>query len=186
MLRALRRLKKSVALVSDTALLLCALCLRVSWISCSASHTLGAPFLLCLSRLTRAGTKRLGYCSSFFMGGTFGLITAPCVGPFAAGALAYVATSRNVFIGFVSMFSFGLGLSTLLVFVAVGSGMAKHLPSEGSWLSQIKYHSGFMTMMLGASFLQSLGEPKLTVVCFSICGIMWSAFTFFAPIFCAP
>ena len=80
------------------------------------------------------------------------------------------------------MFSFGLGLSTLLVFVAVGSGMAKHLPSEGSWLSQIKYHSGFMTMMLGASFLQSLGEPKLTVVCFSICGIMWSAFTLFAPL----
>ena len=40
------------------------------------------------------GSKGGGYGAALLMGLTFGIVAAPCVGPFAATALAYVASTQ--------------------------------------------------------------------------------------------
>ena len=72
----------------------------------------------------------------------FGLIVSPCVGPFAASLLVNLATTRDRVLGFFSLFIFGLGLSTILLFAAAFSGLATSLPKPGQWLTELKRHTG--------------------------------------------
>ena len=124
-----------------------------------------------------------GYCQSFTMGCTFGAVAAPCVGPFAASALAFVAQTQNVLIGLIAMFFFGLGLSSTLLVVALVSSCSTRLTaltratSGASKLVRVKHHGGFIVLLIAAAFLQNLGDAGLTARAAGAVATAWALFT---------
>ena len=125
---------------------------------------------------SRQSTGGVSPGGSFVRGLTFGLVVSPCVGPFAASVLVYVATSRDYVVGTVGLFLFGLGLSTLLLAAALASGLATRLPPPGKWLDRLKTHCGFIVLVTAAYFLSNLGDSQLTFVAMAVAFGAWALF----------
>ncbi|MBD3219729.1 hypothetical protein GF314_00680, partial [bacterium] len=88
---------------------------------------LEAPAFL-RNRLQGAGGGRAGLVGAFVAGMVAGLVASPCVGPFLAALLVWVGTTGSVFLGFWSLFIFGLGLSALLVAVGTFPSLLSSMP----------------------------------------------------------
>ena len=88
-----------------------------------------------------------GLIGAFLTGAVMGLVAAPCVGPFAASILLYVAQRGEVVTGFLALGSFGAGIGTLFLVLALG---VSELPSSGMWLIQVKKVFGYV--LIGAGY----------------------------------
>lgn len=60
-----------------------------------------------------------GAAGSIVSGVTIGFLAAPCVGPLIASLLLYVAQQRQVSQGFVLLFSYGLGMGSFFLVIAL-------------------------------------------------------------------
>ncbi len=89
------------------------------------------------NRLSSVGG--VGFRGAFVLGLVMGLIAAPCTGPFMTGMVTWIATTKNVALGAICMFSFALGLG-ILFFIA--GTFAVNLPKGGAWMMGIKWASG--------------------------------------------
>jgi thiol:disulfide interchange protein len=92
----------------------------------------------------------------------FGLIVSPCVGPFAASVLIFLGTSGDPTLGALGLFVFSLGLSTLLLVMAMSAGLAARFPAPGPWLALLKHHCAFVILVMAAVNLNNLGHRALT------------------------
>jgi thiol:disulfide interchange protein DsbD len=113
-----------------------------------------------LQRASTAGTA--GRASgAFTMGAVSGLVAAPCSAPVMAAVLTWVSTTHSAVLGFVYLFVFSLGMSTLLVAVGVSAGAVSRLPRAGTWMVWVK--KGFAIIMLGAAeyYLIKMGQLLL-------------------------
>ena len=81
----------------------------------------------------------VGFKGAFILGLVMGLVAAPCTGPFMTGMVTWIATTKNVGLGAICMFSFALGLG-ILFFIA--GTFAVNLPKGGAWMMGIKWASG--------------------------------------------
>lgn len=97
---------------------------------------------------TSAGTAGR-FSGAFIMGAVSGLVAAPCGAPIMAAVLTWVTTTKSSGLGFLYLFSFSLGMCTLLVAVGVSSGTLARLPNSGAWMSWVK--RGFGLLMLGVA-----------------------------------
>ena len=79
-----------------------------------------------------------GYIGALLIGLVAGIIAAPCVGPIVAGVLVYVAQAQDLFLGWLLLFVFALGLGVIFVVIGTFSGMASRLPSSGGWMDGVK------------------------------------------------
>lgn len=61
---------------------------------------------------------------TFLLGGSSALIASPCATPVLASILAYVATSRDPFVGAILLFTYTLGYSTPLLVIGATGGQA--------------------------------------------------------------
>lgn len=105
-----------------------------------------------------SGTK--GKASTAFgMGAASGLVAAPCSAPVMAGVLTWVGTTRNATLGFVYLFVFSLGMTTLLVVIGLFSGTITALPRSGKWMLWIK--RGFAVILFGAAEYYLIQTGKL-------------------------
>ena len=52
--------------------------------------------------------------------------------------LIFVGTSGNLMLGALGLFVFSLGLSTVLLIMALSAGLAARFPAPGPWLSMLK------------------------------------------------
>lgn len=95
---------------------------------------------------------------TFAMGAASGLVAAPCSAPVMAAVLTWVSTTRSAVLGFVYLFVFSLGMSTLLVAVGLSAGTLSRLPHAGSWMMWVK--KIFAIIMLGAAeyYLIKMGQ----------------------------
>ncbi len=95
---------------------------------------------------------------TFAMGAASGLVAAPCSAPVMAAVLTWVSTTRSAVLGFVYLFVFSLGMSTLLVAVGLSAGTLSRLPRAGSWMMWVK--KIFAIIMLGAAeyYLIKMGQ----------------------------
>ena len=96
---------------------------------------------------TAGGGGRLA--GVFVMGAMSGLVAAPCSAPVMAAVLTWVTRTKSGVLGFSYLFSFSLGMSTLLVVVGVSSGAVAKLPRAGVWMLWIK--RAFAVMMIGVA-----------------------------------
>lgn len=114
-----------------------------------------------------------GWIQVFFTGAVLGLVAAPCVGPFAASILLWVAQTQNMVLGFFSLASFGLGMGTLFLALALG---ASGLPRSGMWMVQLKKCFGYL--LIGAALFYAsplLGEEAG--------GLAWGVFWVVGAVF---
>ncbi len=118
-----------------------------------------------------------GVVGSLVLGVIAALVVSPCVGPFVAGILLYVATSGSPLLGFVVLFVFALGLGTLYVIIGTFSSAISKLPGAGEWMEQIKRFFGFVLLLMAVYFLQTLLPASYIAI---ITGLILLAYGTFA------
>lgn len=96
------------------------------------------------------------------------LVVSPCVGPFVAGILLYVATSGSPIIGFLILFVFAMGLGTLYIIIGTFSSAINKLPNSGEWMEVVKKFFGFILLMMALYFLSTIISTTLTALLASI------------------
>jgi thiol:disulfide interchange protein DsbD len=117
-------------------------------------YELQVPLFL---RQKLGGTKGGGGIGgAIVLGLVAALVVSPCVGPFVAGILLYVATSGSALIGFMVLFVFALGLGTLFVIVGSFSNAINKLPGSGGWMEQVKKFFGFILLIMALYFLRTI------------------------------
>lgn len=89
-----------------------------------------------------------GWRRDLYAGLTLGLLAAPCVGPTAFPLLAWVAQTKDAFMGFVFMSSYALGLSVLFVILAFFSS---------DWVRRFGNKSGFVKKGIGVALFVVAG-----------------------------
>lgn len=110
-----------------------------------------------LRRASEAGSKG-GVAGSFAMGAASGLVAAPCGAPVMAAVLTWVSLTKSALLGFIYLFVFSLGMTTLLVAVGLSTGLLTRLPRAGVWMVWIK--RGFALLMLAVAeyYLIKMGQ----------------------------
>lgn len=111
------------------------------------------PFVL-QNKLSSVGGK--GYLGAFAMGLVGGILIAPCTGPVLAGVLAYVATTRNVFMGASLLFIYALGIGVLFWIIAT---FAVSLPKSGKWMEAVKTIFGIALLVAALYYLENIWLP---------------------------
>ena len=88
------------------------------------------------SLVQRAASMQSGgrFAGAFAMGAASGLVAAPCGAPVFAVVLTWVAATGSAVLGFLYLFVFSLGMSTLLVLVGLFAGTVAALPRAGAWM----------------------------------------------------
>ena len=78
--------------------------------------------------------------------------------PVMAAVLTWVSTTKSALFGFVYLFTFSLGMCTLLVVVGLSAGAITRLPRAGMWMVWVK--KGFAFVMLGMAeyYLIKMGQ----------------------------
>jgi thiol:disulfide interchange protein DsbD len=98
------------------------------------------------SKLTNLSNSQTG--GSMMNAGIMGLLSALIVGPCVTapliGALIYIAQTKDVVLGGLSLFALGLGMGVPLMIIGTSAG--KFLPRAGAWMDKVK--AGFGIMML--------------------------------------
>jgi thiol:disulfide interchange protein DsbD len=103
----------------------------------------------------------LGIGGVIVLGAIAALVVSPCVGPFVAGIMLYVATSGSAFMGFAILFTFALGLGTLFVLIGTFSSAIQALPRAGVWMESVKRFFGFVLLLMALYFLRTLVSTEL-------------------------
>ncbi len=106
-------------------------------------------------------------------GGVFGvivlgvvaaLVVSPCVGPFVAGILLYIATHGSPVVGFLVLFVFAIGLGTLYMLIGTFSTAANKLPRSGEWMESVKKFFGFVLLLMALYFLRTVVPTSVIAV----------------------
>ena len=105
-----------------------------------------------------------GVIGAIILGIVAALVVSPCVGPFVAGILLYVATSGSPVVGFLILFVFALGLGALFVIIGTFSNAINKLPRSGEWMEQVKKFFGFILLLMAIYFLRTLISESLTAI----------------------
>jgi len=117
------------------------------------------------SGLQRMAGNKPGVMGAFSMGAFLGVIAAPCVGPFAAAILAFIAGAGNIFIGFTAMFSFGVGLGILFLVLAIFGESFSAMSAGGKGLKHVKTFWGFVLIGVSLYFVDLMfglmNQPSL-------------------------
>ncbi|NNF27778.1 MAG: cytochrome C biogenesis protein [Gemmatimonadetes bacterium] len=86
-----------------------------------------------------AGSREGGsYGAVFVLGASSGVVAAPCGAPAFAVVLTWVAATQAGFMGFVYLFVFSFGMTSLLIVVGIFSGTLSRLPRSGAWMVTVK------------------------------------------------
>jgi thioredoxin:protein disulfide reductase len=101
------------------------------------------------------------------MGAFSAVIVSPCVAAPLAGALLYIAQTRDVALGGAALFVMALGMGVPLIVVGISEGAL--LPKSGPWLVRVKQFFGVLLLAVAAwiiapLFLSGKGDTKFVRV----------------------
>jgi thiol:disulfide interchange protein DsbD len=88
------------------------------------------------------------------MGALSAVIVSPCVAAPLAGALLYIAQTRDVALGGAALFAMALGMGVPLLVVGVSEGAL--LPKSGPWLLRIRQFFGVLLLAVAAWIVSPL------------------------------
>lgn len=103
------------------------------------------------NRLANVGGA--GFGGAFLLGLVSGVIAAPCTGPVLNAIIVWVATTRNMVVGGLALFSFSLGLG--LLFWLVGT-FSIALPKSGKWMMLVKSSFGIVMLTMALYYLRTV------------------------------
>ncbi len=104
-----------------------------------------------------SGLQGGSYPAVFLLGATSGIVAAPCGAPAFAVVLTWVAATGAGAMGFVYLFVFSLGMTSLLVVVGIFSGSLARLPKAGNWMVWIKKASGVILIAVAEYYFVLTG-----------------------------
>ena len=110
-------------------------------------------------RLLQWAAEREGgsYGAVFVMGATSGVVAAPCGAPAFAVVLTWVAATQAGVMGFLYLFVFSLGMTTLLAVVGIFSGTIAVLPSSGRWMIWAKRFAALVMLGMAEYYFVQAG-----------------------------
>ena len=111
-----------------------------------------------------AGKGGGGVGGAIVLGAVAALVISPCVGPFVAGIMLYIATSGSALMGFMVLFTFAMGLGTLFLLIGTFSSAIQALPNAGAWMESVKKFFGFVLLLMALYFLRTLISVELTAL----------------------
>ena len=100
-----------------------------------------------------------GFLGALLMGLVAGIIAAPCVGPIVAGVLVYVAEQQDLFLGWLMLFVFALGLGVIFVVLGTFSGLIARVPKSGPWMDGVKAFFAIVFFGMALFYLRYLISP---------------------------
>lgn len=110
-----------------------------------------------MQRAANAGTGGRA-AGALIMGAASGLVAAPCSAPVMAAVLTWVSTTRSALLGFTYLFTFSLGMCTLLVLVGISAGTLSRLPRAGAWMLTVKKGFAFVMIAMAEYYLVKMGQ----------------------------
>lgn len=97
------------------------------------------------ARLSESANRQGGSLAAIaVMGALSAMIVGPCVAAPLAGALLYVAQTKDALLGGVALFAMGLGMGAPLL--AVGVFSRSFLPKSGPWMEAVKKFFGVVLL----------------------------------------
>lgn len=115
--------------------------------------------------------------SVFLFGAVSGTIASPCLSPGLFLLLTLVTTLGSKLIGFLLLFSFGIGLGIPLLIIGTFSSSLNVLPSAGIWMVEIKKFFGFI--MIGMCFFYLKNIIAWNIVLWAIAVTLFIAGLFY-------
>ena len=117
---------------------------------------------------------------AFIVGGLANLILSPCVTPPLAGALIYISTTGNLWLGGSALFALAIGSGLPLLILALGG--KKILPTSGRWLNISKQLLALLMLAVAAYLISKTvdGYDELILIIYSALAlvVLGSNFTF--------
>jgi thiol:disulfide interchange protein DsbD len=111
------------------------------------------------SSITTMSGGRAGVVGALIMGLVVGIVAAPCLGPFVAGLLTYVAQQGDPVLGFSLFFALSLGLGLPYLILGIFTGAIQKIPQSGMWMIGVKRFFGVILLALAVHFLDPLLPP---------------------------
>lgn len=93
------------------------------------------------------------FISAFTFGAISGIVASPCLSPGLLCLLCLVTMLNSSFLGFILLFTFGIGLSVPLLIIGTFSSSLALLPRSGMWMVEIKKLFGFLMLGMCLYFL---------------------------------
>jgi thiol:disulfide interchange protein len=106
------------------------------------------------------GGAAKGWVGALLVGATSGFVAAPCTAPALGAVLAYVATRRSIVFGTSLLFTFALGMGTLLVIIGTFAGLVRNLPRAGAWMTRVRKAFGWLMVAVGVYFVFHAGQLR--------------------------
>ena len=99
--------------------------------------------------------ERAGVAGQFGVGVLLGAVWSPCIGPTLGGAIGLAASGEGLGRAAVTMFAFGVGVSTVLMALAYGSRQAVSARRErlAAWMPWAKPLMGATLLVVGVAVL---------------------------------
>lgn len=118
------------------------------------------PIRLPAALVQRAATTGTAgrFSGAFAMGAMSGLVAAPCSAPVMAAVLTWVSTTRSAGLGFVYLFVFSLGMTTLIIVAGASAGALARLPRAGAWMVWIKRIFALLMIAVAEYYLILMGQ----------------------------
>ena len=130
-------------------------------------------------RLSDLNQKQQGgtYLGVLLMGALSALVVSPCVSAPLAGALLYISSTGDMWLGGAALLALGLGMGTPLLLIGLGGGSL--LPKAGSWMVAVKSVFGVLLLMVAIWLLSRFLAGAVTLVLWGllliVCGILMGA-----------
>ncbi len=108
------------------------------------------------SRITQLSNSQQGgnWAGVAIMGALSALIVGPCVAPPFAGAMIYIAQSRDAILGGAAFFTLGIGMGVPLLLIGASAG--KLLPKAGDWMDTINVIFGILLLGVAIILLERI------------------------------
>lgn len=95
---------------------------------------------------------------AFLVGATSALVASPCTAPVLGTLLVLVATQKQIFAGSALLFTFAIGMNTLLFILGISAGFLKNLPRSGNWMIFVKKILAGLVLASGVYFIFKAGQ----------------------------
>lgn len=115
------------------------------------------------SRLSEISNKQESgsFIGAAIMGFLSTLIVGPCAGPVIAGALTYIAQSKDALLGATALFSMGVGIGVPLLLIGMSAGHL--LPRAGAWMDTVKAVFGIIMLGIAIYMLSRIVPIEITM-----------------------
>lgn len=115
------------------------------------------------------------YFGAAIMGCLSTLILSPCVTAPLIGVLTYIAQTKNILLGCLTLFVLSLGMGTPLLLIGTSAG--KWLPETGSWMNTIKALFGIIFIAVAITLISRIVPAMLSMS-------LWASLLIFSGIYC--